>query len=482
VTFTIDDLESSAFERQNAARRRKAAAIAAARQMLGQAQARGQTHLTASEERGVDGLLADRDRASEELARIDRELASIGAARTEMASDAAAYAQISPAQLPARPERRTASVSVGRNERTYRPDTDPSGRNFLLDVARNFLHADPAASARLAQHMNEERLERPGYAERVAGDTTTSNWAGLVVPAYLTGLVADQIAALRPFADLCCVPVNLPPNGMTVNFSKVTTGSSVALQATELTGVSATSLDDTLGSSSVQTAAGMQNISRQAIERGTGIEETTWRDLARKYASTLDSTLINQAVNGLTNVAQTVTYTSASPTAAEFYPFIYQGASRLEAALLGVAYPSHVVMHSRRWNWFAAGLTNTLPIVSSGGVPPQSAGFSLNNGQGGDPPSVRAILASGLKVVVDNNIPVNLGAGTNQDEVYIVASSESMYLAEDPNAPMMIRAEQPNAAQLGVLLVLYSYFAYFTRYANPASKLSGTGLVGPAGF
>ena len=68
---------------------------------------------------------------------------------------------------------------------------------------------------------------------------------------------------------------------------------------------------------------------------------------------------------------------------------------------------------------------------------------------------------------------------SNQDEVYVVASEEA-HLWEDSNAPMMIRAEQPNAASLGILLVCYEYFAYtFQRYANNPSKISGTGLVGP---
>jgi hypothetical protein len=57
-----------------------------------------------------------------------------------------------------------------------------------------------------------------------------------------------------------------------------------------------------------------------------------------------------------------------------------------------------------------------------------------------------------------------------------------MHLFEDPNAPVYIRAEQPNAPSLGVLLVLYEYFAYATHYANPASKIVGTGTAAPAGF
>ncbi|NJP75623.1 hypothetical protein HCJ99_33610, partial [Streptomyces sp. C1-2] len=48
------------------------------------------------------------------------------------------------------------------------------------------------------------------------------------------------------------------------------------------------------------------------------------------------------------------------------------------------------------------------------------------------------------------------------------------------DAPMYIRAEQAKAASLGVLLVVYGYFAYtHARYPH-ARKISGTGLVTPA--
>jgi hypothetical protein len=44
----------------------------------------------------------------------------------------------------------------------------------------------------------------------------------------------------------------------------------------------------------------------------------------------------------------------------------------------------------------------------------------------------------------------------------------------------LIRAEQPAAASLGVLLVVYSYFAYsFRRFANGMGKVNGTGLIAP---
>jgi hypothetical protein len=43
-----------------------------------------------------------------------------------------------------------------------------------------------------------------------------------------------------------------------------------------------------------------------------------------------------------------------------------------------------------------------------------------------------------------------------------------------------IRAEQPAAASLGVLLVVYGYFAYtLRRYTNGQQKVNGTGLIAP---
>jgi hypothetical protein len=48
---------------------------------------------------------------------------------------------------------------------------------------------------------------------------------------------------------------------------------------------------------------------------------------------------------------------------------------------------------------------------------------------------------------------------------------------------MLIRADQANAANLGVLLVAYQYMAYTVqRYTNNPGKIGGTGLAAPSGF
>jgi hypothetical protein len=305
----------------------------------------------------------------------------------------------------------------------------------------------------------------------------TGAFTGLTVPQYLTDLYAPATATLRPLAN----NMNqhpLPPSGMTLNISRITTPTSVALQSTENAAVSETNLDDTLLTINVQTAAGQQTVSRQAIERGTGVEDVTLEDLFRRAASTLDATIITQASTGLEAVAQGTTYTSASPTAAEFWPFIFQAQSKLESALLGQAVPDLVVMHSRRWNWLCSQVGTSWPFLSAANNPTQSGGVIVSNDYATT--GIRGVLSNGLKVIVDNNVSTTVSS--TQDEVFVCASGE-LHLWEDANAPLLIRAEQPGAANLSVLLVVYQYFGYTaSRYGNNPGRITGTGLAAPSGF
>jgi hypothetical protein len=420
-------------------------------------------------EDAVTARVATRDAADAEVTRRqgaleellaeqarENEIAALSARTTPAANRAPAYDQV---------------ARVGQEERTYRPDQDRRGRRFERDVASAFF-GDYEARDRLARHMAEERVERGDQIEeRAAG---TGAFAGLVVPQYLTDLYAPAAAARRPFAD-AIRPHDLPAQGMTVNLSRITTATSTALQASENTAVSETDIDDTLMTINVQTNAGQQTLSRQAIERGAGVEPVVLDDLFRRYASTLDSTLLNQATNGLTNVATTVAYTDATPTVTELYPKLLEGMSGVEAALLDQASGENIaVMHSRRWYWLQNALSSTWPLISQPGIAAQMAGTNLGTTYGS---GVRGTLPNGTPVIVDNNIGTTLGAGT-EDEIYLVDRNEC-HLWEDPSAPMYIRAEQPKLANLGVLMVVYGYFAYtHARYAQ-ARKIAGTGLIAP---
>lgn len=360
---------------------------------------------------------------------------------------------------------------IGAEKRAYNPESDRTGVVFLRDVANQL--RDPAASERLNRHMQEETVERSQYLNRASG---TGAFAGLVVPQYLTEMYAPAAKAMRPFADACNLH-SLPAEGMVVNISRITTATSAAVQSTENSAVSETNIDDTLLSPAVQTIAGQQTLSRQAIERGTGTEEVMLQDLIRAYATKVDDTLINQATTGLSAVATSVAYTDASPTAAELYPKFFDAQSQIEASVLDSSAQNYVaVMHSRRWAWIQSQVGTSFPFIGQPNLPDRNGGVNFGAAYGSN---VRGLLPNGMPVIVDNNIATNKGVGTNEDEIYVVAANEC-HLWEDPSAPLMIRAEQTSAASLGVLFVVYGYLAYtFQRYSVATTKIGGTGLVTP---
>ena len=212
------------------------------------------------------------------------------------------------------------------------------------------------------------------------------------------------------------------------------------------------------------------------------------QDLFAQYASSLDGQLFSTASHGLQAVAAAgtskVAYTDSSATAAEMYPFIMGAASKVETALIGRGQPDLVIMPTARWFWMTSELTTEWPLINSAGFPVKAAGLSNETAYAS---GLRGRLPNGLGVITDANAPKDLdalgvsGTGTN-DSLYVVSTQEC-HLWEEAGQPAYIRAEQPLAANLGIQLVVYGYFAFtFERYANAAGLLYGTGLSAVTGF
>lgn len=457
-----DNLSSLESERSEVATKQDA--------LLGEVEDQKRSNLTEEE----DKSFADLSTQKRELdSKITEARAKVEELRTEVKADEE-FVRTQSTKV----ETRTAPAyddvaRVGQEKRTYNPESDKDGRGFLLDVARQFSRNDIGAADRLNRHMREEMVERGDkLTERAAG---TGAFSGLVVPQYLVDLFAPAAKAGRPFADVCRHH-DLPETGMTASIGKVTTATTTAEQATENTNVSETDIDDTLVNVPIKTNAGQQTLSRQAIERGVGTDDVTLEDLLRSYNTTLDGRLLNTAVTGLSAVATSIAYTDATPTAAELYPKLLQAPAAVEALLMDQDPGDTIaIMHSRRWYWLQSQLTSTWPMFGQPGIPTQNGGVAGAEKYGS---GFRGTLPSGAPVIVDNNVPTNLGAGTNEDEIYFGARSE-FHLWEDPNAPVFIRADQTKAASLGVLLVVYGYFAFLHDRRTHAQKIAGTGLITP---
>ena len=359
--------------------------------------------------------------------------------------------------------RKDTGVAVVKSEaRTYSLRSEHS---FVADAFRAQFSNDYAAQERLARHNREEQIERR--------DVTSSNFAGLVVPQFLTELAAPFARAGRVSADLARKH-QLPNEGLTLSISKVTTGSAVASQ-TEGATVQETNMDDTKLDISVNTYAGQQNVSRQAIERGTNIDSLVMADLVSAYHTTLNTAVVAELKSSAGNA---VTYTDASPTVAELYPKILDSVQKVQTSFY--AGPNIIIMHPRRLAFILAAVDSqnrplAVPTPSSTGQP----AFAYGNGSGPVYGNSGYSIA-GLPVFTDATISTAQGTGTDQDTIYVGNAQELHLWEQGSGEPMMLRFEQPKSAELDVTMIVYGYAAFTAnRYPSAWSQINGTGLITP---
>lgn len=371
----------------------------------------------------------------------------------------------------------TATLRVGQEPRTYGdPRQNPSAPSFLRDLFAAQVRRDPAALGRLERHGREVEVDNPKWAARAANTGAVS---GFTPPQYIADLFAEYARAGRPTANLC-TPLPLPEVGMTVNIPRVTTGTIVGAQATENATVSNQDVDDTLLTVPVRTIAGYTDVSRQAVERTELVEQVIFADLAAAYSAELDRQIINGTGSsgehlGLLGISgiNAVTYTDASPTAGELWPKLVDAITRVQSVRFTGA--TGIVLHPKTWAMVLAGVDTTgRPLFNDAVVAQNPMGVASESpAQYGMP--VGTIL--GIPVVVDGNVPINLGAGTNETRL-IVADFRDIFLMEDTAAPVQLRFDEPLSSSLGVRLLAYGYSAFAGgRQPSAISAVAGTGMI-----
>lgn len=326
-----------------------------------------------------------------------------------------------------------------------------------------------------------DRLQRNDkiVAEKRAISTTNGAGGEFVPPLWLEDQFIKYVRPGRITADLCPTQ-DLPAGTDSINIPKVNTGTAVAPQATQNTGVQQTDLTTTSVSSPVVTVAGGQTVSLQLLEQSPlNIDDVVLRDLAADYAKQIDTQVLSGTgtggqVTGIFTQSGTtaVTYTSASPTLGALY-------SKVAGAIQSVHTsrflpPDAIVMHPRRWAWCVAQLDaqNRPLVVPHAGAPMNvmgNAGAQASQGLVGE--------MLGLPVYVDALIPTTLGAGTNQDEILVARMSDLMLWESNVRAEAF---QQTYAQNLSVFVRLYNYFSFQPgRYPQSISVIGGTGLVAP---
>jgi len=416
------------------------------------------TDLTVEETEKVDALV-------EEARSLDTKIEKL---KTQADADAKASEIRASVASVATP--RVGGTIVTRESRTYSERSDSS---FFKDAYNAQFKSDFTAQDRLARHMREEEIERR--------DVGTAQFEGLVIPQYLIDLAAPLARAGRPFADFATNKMTLPPSGMTLNISRMTTGSSTAVQVTQNDAVSETDVDDTLLTVNVRTIAGQQDLSRQAIERGTGIDVFVAADLIKSWHTTLDAQILNGAgtagtIKGLrASGGNAITFTSTAPTVGLLYPKLADAIQQIQTN--SFTNPTHFIMHPRRLAFLLAAVdsTNRPLVVPAANGPMNASGVGAGSSVYGN----SGYQMMGLPIITDANIGTTYGTTTNQDEIYVVNAGES-HLWEQPGSPFTLRYDATGAGNLTIKTVVYGYAAYTAeRYPLAASIISGTGLSAP---
>lgn len=355
------------------------------------------------------------------------------------------------------------------------------GRSFMTDLYLSQLRHDPGAAERIAKHQAYEmdRLEK-SKGEQFA--VATGTLGGIIPPQYLVDLYAKAQRFGRVFADQVRGEP-LPDVGMSLIVPRLTQGTDAGIQVAESDAVTTQDPTETDLTVPIRTVAGYSPVSRQTLERAAYSDTILMEDLVARYFQRLDQQLISGSGSsgqhlGVLNVSGISTATVSSWTIANAWAALAGKAGLIAqinawAATVGAA-ADKIFMTPGRWGAFLGLLDSTnRPLFGiEGGGPTYNAA-----GQGEAPGYGRVGRMLGCDVFTDANIPTNLGSGTNEDRIIVVASPAVM-LWEREDDPVTLAFEQQAGTSLQVQLVCYGYSAFTAgRYPAASGVASGAGLT-----
>ena len=360
----------------------------------------------------------------------------------------------------------TASVSVVSEPSTYRKGGDNS---YFRDLALTTLRGDREATERLARNDREQR----------AISTTDGGIGEFVPPLWLVDEYVRLARASRVAADLIR-NMPLPAGTDSISLPKITTGTQVAAQGSQNSGMQNTDMVSSSATSAVHTLAGISVASVQLMEQSPiagGMDQVIIGDLAADYARALESFVLNSNAagkRGLFNVPSSlaVTYTDASPSVAELYPKIADAIQQIHTGRFAPA--TAILVHPRRLGWLTSALDTTgRPLF----LPATNGLFNAAGVQGDVVASGLAGVIQGVPVYTSSLVPTDLGAGTNQDPILVFRPEDNILFESTPRAEVF---RETYANQGSVLVRMYNFVALATeRYPASTAVINGTGLVAP---
>jgi HK97 family phage major capsid protein len=328
---------------------------------------------------------------------------------------------------------------------------------------------DGTSGERLRRHAEETADTEYRDLSRVDG---SGGYA--VPPAWLMNQFVEFARPGTAFADIL-QQQPLPGGTDSINVPKVLSGTKTGIQTADNQPIQVTDLTDTFINSPVRTIAGGQSVAVQLLDQSPiAFDQVIFNDLTADHGMQLDlqclsGTGTNGQVLGVLNTPGISTITISSLDIKGYFGAISNAVQTIHTTRF--AAPQAVVMHPRRWGHLLSLLdANNRPLFLPVDQAPMNAAGILTNVA---PENVVGRVA-GLPIVVDANVPTNLGASSNQDVIIVLRSSDVVLWRSGVRARVL---PEVGAKNLTVWLDLYSYVALGTRY--PQSVCTITGLTPP---
>lgn len=424
--------------------------------------------LTTDELAKFDELRSSITAKDDEIRKMDERIAEAEKAEERAATEAEVRKDSGDTEV------RTSGVRVGSEPATYRNDPNPKANSFVRDLAIVGLNMPGARDA-------HERLERNNREVKESRALSTTDGAGgdFVPPLYVVNQYVELARTARPTADRV-QNQTLPGGTDSITVPRIATGTAVAEQATQNTTVQNTDATTAGVTANVATIAGGQTVALQLIEQSPiNLDTILLQDLALDYAAKVDLFVLNNNAAGKMGLLQqtgfgAVTYTDTTPTVGELWLKLADAVQRVTTSRY--LPPDTIVMHPRRWAWMLGTLDGqSRPLFTA------TAGQNAQNslGETNGVAAANGVVGNimGLDVILDPQVPTNLGAGTNEDVIIVFRAQDSILWEGTPHAEAF---RETNASTLSVYLRFYRYAAFTTaRYTAARSVISGTGLVAP---
>jgi HK97 family phage major capsid protein len=360
-------------------------------------------------------------------------------------------------------EARTHSGSVAHQARAETALTDLQHYLTLQTMIRqqqNNVYHQHGSRSFFSDFLNQ-RADKDARS-RLEEQRAMSDYGGLVVPQYLSDLLASSGHSARPLCDLLTQPLgNL---GGSVTLTRVTTGSTASMQATEGAALTVDDPASTELTVPVRTVFSMASLDMQLLERSdkAGLDRLISREILGAVLAQQESQLINGSgssgeVTGLLQTASAGSITLTNTTAYDLLDSVARAAQASHEATGN--HPDTVILAPRRWMWLLANAGD------------RSAALSVDTSS-----SPIAGKCMGLDVIASASMPLTLS--TNQDRV-IVARRDDLFMGETPPTVETFQDYSGGAQSLASRVRVVRYMAFGAIRPTGVQIISGSALANP---